>query len=142
MERKVPCKRHYNVVGGVAFLNSVQRVGHVVFQSILDHCLTYLKGWYGYFGLVEVPWRFTALSKWISRHIRKFLWQRWHKSDGRRNALHRLGLPPHQLRLGGCGRGAWRMAAHVVMHTALNHERLRRFEFRTPSGLAQASSQK
>jgi RNA-directed DNA polymerase len=108
-------------------------------KAIRDHWLTYLKGWYGYFRLVEVPWRFTVISKWIRRHVRKLFWQRWHKSDGRRNALRRLGLPPHQVLLGGCGRGAWRMAAHAVMHTALNNKRLIKYGFLTPSDLAKAS---
>jgi RNA-directed DNA polymerase len=80
------------------------------------------------FRLVEVRWRFTVISKWIRRHVRKLFWQRWHKSDGRRNALRRLGLPPHQVLLGGCGRGAWRMAAHAVMHTALNNKTLIKYK--------------
>lgn len=108
-------------------------------KAIRDHWMTYLKGWYGYFRLVEVPWRFTVISKWIRRHVRKLFWQRWHKSDGRRNALRRLGLPPHQVLLGGCGRGAWRMAAHAVMHTALNNKRLIKYGFLTPPDLAKAS---
>jgi hypothetical protein len=108
-------------------------------EAIRDHWLTYLKGWYGYFRLVQLPWRMSSLSKWIRRHIRKLFWQRWHKAAGRCNALHRLGLPPKQVRLGGSSRGAWRMAAHPVMHTALNNKRLRHYQFLTPSDFAKAS---
>lgn len=101
--------------------------------------MTYLRGWYGYFRFVELPWRMRSLSKWIRRPIRKLFWLRWHRTAGRCNALRRLGLPSKQVRLGGSSRGTGRMAAHAVMHTALSNKRRRTYRFLTPSDLAEAS---
>jgi hypothetical protein len=54
----------------------------------------------------------------------------------RRKALRRLGLSPGHLRSANTGRGAWRMARHPVLQTALNNAILRRHGFLLPSDLA------
>ena len=104
-------------------------------KEIRDQWKRYLTGWYGYFRICEHPWTLGDLGPWIRRHIRKLYWQRWHKSDGRQNALRRLGLPEKQVVIGKSSRGAWRMAASPVMQQALGNKRLRQHRFLVPSDL-------
>lgn len=92
----------------------------------------YISGWWNYFQLAENRREIESLSGWIRRHIRKCFWQRWHGSEGRKNALQKLGISGPTLSLAKCTRGAWRMAAHHVMQRALNNRTLRRYGFIIP----------
>ena len=78
------------------------------------------------------------LSGWIRRHMRKFMWQRWHSWRGRYNALRRLGALGPKLALAHSTRGAWRTA--VALNPILTNGRLRRWGLYTPEDLAAASS--
>jgi RNA-directed DNA polymerase len=44
----------------------------------------FLQGWWQYYQLSEVRAPIFQLEPWIRRHIRKFLWWRWHGPVGRR----------------------------------------------------------
>ena len=92
----------------------------------------YISGWWNYFQLTERPGELGTHSGWIRRHMRKCFWQRWHGSKGRQRALQRLGIRGHLLSLAKCSRGAWRMAAHHVMHKALSNRTLQRYGFIIP----------
>jgi RNA-directed DNA polymerase len=96
----------------------------------------YIEGWWGYFGYANNRRPVTSLSGWIRRHMRKYFWLRWHDWRGRRNALVRLGIRGKALGVASTRRGAWRMARHHVMQTALRNRTLEGAGFILPWLLA------
>jgi RNA-directed DNA polymerase len=101
-------------------------------NQLRDQWRWYIDGWWNYYQLIEDKWPVVKLGKWIRRHIRKAFWQRWHRPQGRKAALRRLGVRGRLLRLAHSSAGAWRMAAHAVMHTALSVRTLRRYGLDVP----------
>ena len=101
-------------------------------QQLSQQWQSYIKGWWNYFQLAERQWNVKDLSGWIRRHMRKCFWQRWHDRKGRRKALQRLGIRGEALKLASCTRGAWRMARHKVLNTALKNRTLYRYGFIIP----------
>lgn len=97
--------------------------------------LLFIRGWTNYFGLVTAKRELKQLSGWARRHMRKFMWQRWHNAKGRRKALARLGLTGRILGMASSRLGAWTLAGHVVLQRALPNARLRQWNFLTPSDL-------
>lgn len=104
--------------------------------QLRDQWGRYLRGWWNYYRLAD--WRRPVfdLDGWIRRHIRKAFWLRWHNWKGRRKRLLRLGCSPLLARSANNSRGAWRMAKHPAMQTALDNATLRRFNLWAPSDLA------
>jgi RNA-directed DNA polymerase len=105
-------------------------------NELRDGWGSYVRGWWGYFRLTEVRKPIFKLEGWIRRHIRKCFWLRWHSSDGRENALRRLGVHPRLLRTVRTARGAWFMANTSVVNAGLKVKTLRRYGFLMPSDLA------
>ena len=101
-------------------------------QQLSQQWQSYIKGWWNYYQLAERQWNVKDLSGWIRRHMRKCFWQRWHNRQGRRKALQRLGIRGKALQLASCSRGAWRMAKHWVVNTALKNRTLHRYGFIIP----------
>jgi RNA-directed DNA polymerase len=101
-------------------------------QQLSQQWQSYIKGWWNYYQLAERQWNVKDLSGWIRRHMRKCFWQRWHNRKGRRKALQRLGIRGKALQLASCSRGAWRMAKHWVVNTALKNRTLHRYGFIIP----------
>ena len=79
----------------------------------------YIVGWWNYFKIATDRSNVTRLSGWIRRHMRKYMWLRWHNHQGRRNALYRCGIRGRGLRIASCSRGAWVMACHPKLNQAL-----------------------
>ena len=98
----------------------------------------YVTGWWNYYRLCAACRPVFRLSGWIRRHMRKFMWQRWHSWRGRHNALRRLGARGPKLALAHSTRGAWRTA--VALNPILTNGRLRRWGLYTPEDLAAAGS--
>jgi RNA-directed DNA polymerase len=92
----------------------------------------YIDGWWNYFRLTEDKWPVERVGPWIRRHIRKAFWLRWHCPAGRKAALKRLGVRGRSLGLAYSSAGAWRMARHAVMHTALSLRQLRKYRLDVP----------
>jgi RNA-directed DNA polymerase len=97
----------------------------------------YLRGWWHYFAMAQSRW--SDLSAWTRRHMRKWFWQRWHNRAGRLNRLRSLELTPHQLSRVNCHLAAWPAARQPGMHQALSNRRLRRWGLLTPDDLATVS---
>jgi group II intron reverse transcriptase/maturase len=106
-------------------------------EQLRDQWQRYVRGWWNYYRLAQ--WRRPTFDQegWIRRHMRKCFWLRWHHWKGRRNALLRLGTRPPHAHSANSSRGAWRMARHPVLQTALCNATLRRHGFLLPSDLAQ-----
>jgi RNA-directed DNA polymerase len=84
----------------------------------------YIDGWWNYFSHASWTRNVSDLSGWIRRHMRKFLWLRWHGVQGRRKALWRLGIRGDGLNLASSSCGAWPIAKSPVIHQALNNQSL------------------
>lgn len=98
----------------------------------------YIIGWWNYFKLADWRREVEDLSGWIRRHMRKCFWIRWKTPRGRINALRRLGVKGRSLGNGYCGKGAWPMARHYVMHQSLKNTTLERYGFILPWCFAEA----
>jgi hypothetical protein len=105
-------------------------------NELRDRWKSFIRGWWGYFQLVEDRQPIYRLEGWIRRHIRKCFWLRWHGRRGRERKLRGLGIPGRLLQVASSARGAWRVAAARCMQTALNNAVLRTSGFLMPSDLA------
>ena len=97
----------------------------------------YVRGWWNYFRLCQTRSTMSRLSGWTRRHMRKFMWLRWHHWRGRLNALQRLGARGQHLALACSTRGAWRVA--LALNGVLHNRRLRQWGLWTPADLAATS---
>ncbi|MFW7378011.1 MAG: group II intron maturase-specific domain-containing protein [Oligoflexus sp.] len=52
----------------------------------------YLRGWYGYYGLAELPSVYRDLDKWIRRRLRMLHLKQWRKPRTRFQEFARLGM--------------------------------------------------
>lgn len=101
-------------------------------RELREQWQRFIRGWWNYFQLADWRREVTDLSRWIRRHMRKCFWQRWHHPRGRINALKRLGVKGRPLGMGYSGLGAWAIACHPVMHTALKTATLNKYGLITP----------
>jgi group II intron reverse transcriptase/maturase len=100
---------------------------------------SFIRGWWGYFQLVEDRVPIFRLEGWIRRHIRKHFWWRWHDKKGRVRKLRGLGVRGRLLQVASSVRGAWRIAAARCMQSALTNAVLQKAGFLMPSDLAATS---
>jgi group II intron reverse transcriptase/maturase len=98
----------------------------------------YIRGWWNYFQFADWRREVTDLSGWIRRHMRKCFWQRWHHPRGRINALKRLGVKGRALGMAYSGLGAWVIARHPVLQSALKTKTLNDYGFTIPWNFAEA----
>jgi group II intron reverse transcriptase/maturase len=108
-------------------------------KQLRDQWQSYIRGWWGYYGITEDRRNVVGCEGWVRRHIRKLFWLRWHDHRGRQNALRQLGLRGPQLKVASSRRGAWRIAASPSLQAALSNSVLRRYGFFMPSDLAVAA---
>lgn len=81
---------------------------------------TYLKGWVGYFRLIDTPSTLKALDEWIRRRLRMCLLKQWKRPRTRRRNLMALGIPEEWARLiSGSRKGYWRLANTPQVNKAL-----------------------
>ena len=105
-------------------------------KQLRDDWNRYVRGWWGYFRLVEARARIRDLESWVRRHIRKCFWLRWHDTRGRLRKLRQLGITrDRHLGVVGSSRGAWAIAVHPVINTAISHAKLRSHGFLFPTDL-------
>jgi RNA-directed DNA polymerase len=105
-------------------------------NQLRDEWNLYVKGWWGYYQLVETPGPIKNLMAWTRRHIRKCFWLRWHRKRGRLRNLRRLGLKGKDLGVATSRRGAWGVAKQPELHKALSKAALQKAKFLFPSVLA------
>ena len=80
----------------------------------------YLKGWMGYFRLIETPSTLQALDEWIRRRLRMCLLKQWKRPRTRRRNLVALGIPEDWACLiSGSRKGCWRLANTPQVNKAL-----------------------
>ncbi len=86
-------------------------------QSInarIDRLNKYLRGWLGYFALVDTPSVFRDIDSWIRRRVRMLLWRQWQRVRTRYRELRNLGLPEWKVgQLANTRKGWWRIAGSL-----------------------------
>jgi len=81
----------------------------------------YLRGWIGYYRLIETPSTLRNLESWIRHRMRACVWKTWKRVRTRYRELRALGLPEWVVHeMANARKGPWRMA-HGPMNRALNN---------------------
>ena len=82
----------------------------------------YLRGWIGYFALVDTPSILRKLDSWIRRRLRMCLWKQWKLPRTRVRKLKGLGVPfGKAFEWGNSRKGYWRIANSPVLHKTLDN---------------------
>lgn len=81
----------------------------------------YMRGWMGYFRLVDTPGKFKTLDEWFRRRLRQIRWKEWKLPRTRVRMLRALSIRPYQAYQWGQSSGAyWRIAKSPILHRALS----------------------
>ncbi len=62
-------------------------------KQVIDELVTYLEGWWGYYGIAESRSRLSGLENWIRRRLRSLQWKQWKNPRTRVRRLLGLGIP-------------------------------------------------
>ena len=90
-------------------------VGHVI-----GNLMSYMRGWWQYFGIAESLNRLRPLSHWVRRRLRALVWTHWKNRRTRVGHLLAAGVPHEQAVTTGCSRkGAWRTSGVYAVPYAL-----------------------
>ncbi len=90
-------------------------------QQMVTELNRYLRGWLGYFQLIETPTVLIPLESWIHRRLRSFLLKQWSTGSGRRRALRRLGVDDAR-KISGSRKGTWRLSRSQQIHAGLPNQ--------------------
>ena len=78
-------------------------------QRMVTELNGFLRGWLGYFQLIETPSVLEQLDRWLHRLLRCFLLKQWKVGRGRRRALRRLSVQDAWM-ITGSRKGPWRLS--------------------------------
>ncbi|MEP9408444.1 group II intron reverse transcriptase/maturase [Peribacillus frigoritolerans] len=82
----------------------------------------YLRGWMGYFALIDTPNVLKNLDSWIRRRLRMCLWKQWKLPRTRVRKLKGLGVPfGKAYEWGNSRKGYWRIAHSPILDKKLNN---------------------
>jgi RNA-directed DNA polymerase len=89
-------------------------------NRVLAELMSYMRGWWQYYGIAESRNRLQPLAHWIRRRFRALVWKQWKNRRTRiRNLLGR-GIERVAALTTGCARkGPWRMSRVYWVHLAL-----------------------
>lgn len=80
----------------------------------------YLRGWIGYYALVETPSVFRDIEAWLRRRLRMCLWVQWKRIRTRYSKLRFLGLSHGEAwKMANTRKGHWRISKWL--NTALSN---------------------
>jgi group II intron reverse transcriptase/maturase len=80
----------------------------------------YIRGWMGYFRLLDTPKILKTLDKWFHRRLRQIRWKEWKRPKTRIRMLRSLGIRPElAYQWGNASRAYWRIAKSPILHRAL-----------------------
>ena len=91
----------------------------VSLKQVVNELNLYLRGWLGYFGLMETPTILMELDGWIRRKLRCYIFKQWKTSKKRCKELRKLGAK-EPWSVAYSGKGLWRLSLTEQTHTALN----------------------
>jgi group II intron reverse transcriptase/maturase len=80
----------------------------------------YMRGWMGYFRLIDTPKALKSLDEWFRRRLRQIRWKEWKQPRTRIRMLRSLGIRADQAyQWGNTSRAYWRIAKSPILHHAL-----------------------
>ena len=80
-------------------------------SRVIEELNQFLRGWWGYFSIIESHSKLAGIENWIRRRLRSLLWKQWKNRRTRVRELHKRGISKQQALTTGCARkGAWRMS--------------------------------
>jgi RNA-directed DNA polymerase len=83
----------------------------------------YIRGWMGYFRLLQTPRKFSDLDEWFRRRMRQIRWKEWKKPRTRVAKLRRLGIRPDlAYQWAMSSRAYWRIAGSPILQRALPNQ--------------------
>jgi len=88
-------------------------------KQVVNELNLYLRGWLGYFKLMETPSVLERLDGWIRRKLRCYIFKQWKNSKKRSKELQKLGAE-EPWSVAYSGKGPWRLSRTRQLHTALN----------------------
>lgn len=81
----------------------------------------FVRGWMGYFRLIDTPKMLKALDEWFRRRLRQIRWKEWKRPRTRVRMLRSLGVRPDlAYQWGHTSRAYWRIAKSPILHRALS----------------------
>ena len=93
------------------------------FSQVIDELNIFLRGWFNYFRLVEMPGAFTKLDSWIRRKLRCYKLKQKKNFKSLVKFLVSRGIPKGEARkLGSSGKGVWRLSSTYTVHRALDND--------------------
>lgn len=90
-------------------------------EAVFADMAPIIRGWLAYYRLAEESTAvFTALDKWVRRHLRASVWRRWKKPRTRAREMVKRGVTPDLAwGLAFCGHGPWWCAHQWTLSQAL-----------------------
>jgi RNA-directed DNA polymerase len=92
-------------------------------QRVIDELMLYMKGWWGYYNIIESKTQLSRIDNWIRRRLRMLLWKQWKNRRTRVGELLKRGIAEYYAVRTGCARkGYWRMSNVKWVVIALPNE--------------------
>lgn len=83
----------------------------------------YLKGWLGYFHIVDMKTYLHKFQSWIRRRLRMCIWKQWKRVRTRIRKLRGLGVSNEEaIKIGNSRKGYWRLSNTLQLNQALNNQ--------------------
>jgi group II intron reverse transcriptase/maturase len=100
--------------------NMTSRSRSVAMETRIEWLRQYLRGWMGYFQLIETPSILQGLDEWIRRRLRMCLLKQWKKPQTKRRKLVALKIPEEWAKkISGSRKGYWRLSNTPQVNKAL-----------------------
>jgi group II intron reverse transcriptase/maturase len=99
-------------------------------ETVLENLKSYVRGWLGYYAIADMSGAMKALTEWVRRRIRMYIWKRWKRVRTRFSRLRGLGVSEGQAwQWANTRKGYWRIAGSWILSTTLTNERLAKLGF-------------
>ena len=94
-------------------------------EALLNHLKRYTTGWLGYYAIADMASAMKALTQWIRRRIRMYIWKQWKRVRTRFANLKKLKLSEEQAwQWANTRKGYWRIAHSWILSTTLTNDYL------------------
>jgi RNA-directed DNA polymerase len=94
-------------------------------DKVIRELSVYLRGWYGYFRIVDAKRARENLDGWVRRRVRALAWRQWKTPQRREEQLRTLGVSPCVARTTSqSSKGPWHLSTSQALCIALSTKRL------------------
>ena len=92
-------------------------------EERIDNLNRYLKGWIGYFHIVDMKTHLKRMRSWIRRRLRMCIWKQWKNVKTRIRKLKQLGLSVEDaIKYGNSRKGYWRLSNSYQINSTLDNK--------------------